>query len=69
MDDDLGSLSVSLSYKGRKGAFPDIDALVIAVPNVTLPKESDGAMVCLWKRTHLFFHKFCSPCSWASSRF
>jgi hypothetical protein len=49
MEDDLGSLSVSLSYKGRKGAFPDIDALVIAVPNVTLPKESDGAMVCSWK--------------------
>ena len=49
MDDDLGSLSVSLSYKGRKGAFPDIDALVIAVPNVSLPKESDGAMVCSWK--------------------
>jgi len=49
LDDKLGSLDVSLSYKGRKGAFPDIDAMVIGVPNVTLPKESDGAMVCSWK--------------------
>ena len=43
-------LVVDISYKGRKGPFPDIDGLVISVPVVRFPKyEDDSPLVCNWK--------------------
>ena len=44
-------LAVSISYKGRGSTFPDIDALVIEVPDVTFPKD-DRPLVCSWRELY-----------------
>lgn len=52
LDSHHAGLAVSISYKGRKGAFPDIDGLVIQVPDVHFPKHNEGALVCSWKELY-----------------
>lgn len=45
-------LAVSINYKGRKGStFPDINALVIEVPDVRFPKD-DRPLVCTWRELY-----------------
>ena len=53
-------LEVSISYKSRKGAIPDIDNLVVELPDVNFPKERqhDGAIVCTWQELyHMWLHE------------
>mmetsp|Transcript_61914 Transcript_61914/g.141741 ORF Transcript_61914/g.141741 Transcript_61914/m.141741 type:complete len:173 (+) Transcript_61914:51-569(+) len=43
-------LQVSVSYKAKKGAIPDIDSLVVNIPEVKFPKNLEsGAEVLTWK--------------------
>ena len=47
---------MSVSYKGRKGAVPDIDALVVNIPEVKFPKPNEGPITCTWQKLyHMFF--------------
>ena len=46
-----GSLHMSLSYRGNKRLIPDIDSLVVDIPEVKLPDEDSGeaALVTTWE--------------------
>lgn len=53
------SLQVSVSYKGRsKGRInvvPDIDALVVNIPEVKFPKPNEGPITCSWQKLYQMF--------------
>uniref|UniRef100_A0A7S0ME84 Uncharacterized protein n=1 Tax=Cryptomonas curvata TaxID=233186 RepID=A0A7S0ME84_9CRYP len=59
-----GGLEMSISYRGRKGLVPDIEALVVLIPEVKFPRDTsaEAVVICTWEG---LFHMWLQEVRWA----